>query len=147
MVKLGVGFQCSDSKKRPACSAASQRAEWVELRPRTAAAAGGAVSELPGGRLLPLREGASVPAAQEGPCVQSPRTKCQGGGAVRQQGCHLCQTAIPHLRLKTPLRSTLSALSAKGDAETSQAQAPTFKELPRHWGREAHSEQLARAEL
>lgn len=36
MVKLGVGFQWSDRKKRPACSAASQRAGWVELRPRTA---------------------------------------------------------------------------------------------------------------
>ena len=47
-------------KKRPACSAASQRAGWVELRPRTAAAAGGAVSELPGGCCLCGKEPQSL---------------------------------------------------------------------------------------
>lgn len=146
MVKLGVGFQCSDRKKEACllCRFPEGRMGGAEAEDCSCCRRGGFRAP---GRLLPLREGASVPAAQEGPPVQSPRTKCRGGGAVRQQGCHLCQTAIPHLRLKTPLRSTLSALGTKGDAETSQAQAPTFKELPRHWGREAHSEQPARAEL
>lgn len=112
MVKLGVGFKCSDREKETRLLS-SQRAGWVELRPRTAVAEEGRVSELLGqasGRLLLLRKGASV-----APALLSPRTKCQGEQEQSDSRGVIC-IKRPSLtwELETSFKSILSARSTGG---------------------------------
>lgn len=96
MVKLGVGFKCSDREKRPACSFPEGRVGGAEAK--DCSSGGGAGFRAPGAGQR--QAAASAERAPVAPALLSPRTKCQGNRRVRQQGCHLYQTAIPHLETR-----------------------------------------------
>lgn len=142
MVKLGVGFKCSDREKRPACSLPRGPVGGAEAKDCSGGRRGGFPSSWgrpAAGCCLRGKEPQSLQHQRDLASVS--QNQVPGGtGAVRQQGYHLCQTAVPHLRIETSFRSTHSALSTEGDTEMNQAQAPTFKELPCHWGGATPSE-------